>query len=78
MVLVNNVDNTPGRITYGAEMEVGCRPAIGDFGLATIHLKAVVDTQAGGTAAAFQSDTDVFSPPGDSVLGCRLPMAPFS
>jgi hypothetical protein len=63
-LLLNEANNTTGTIRYDAG-RLGT-PATGTFRVATIHLKALGESQ--GTQVAFASLTDIFSS-GRSVLG---------
>lgn len=67
LVLLNNANNSQGRITFSAGRQLGGTPPSGNFVLATIRFKAMAETGTGGTPVHFLSGTDVFYQ-GNSIL----------
>ena len=71
-VMANAADNSLGRITYQAGIELGGSPAMGDLVLALICFKAIATTPEGGTPITFEADTDIYDIEGNSVLGATI------
>jgi len=69
LVLQNSVNNTTGRIAYGAGRRLGDKAPAGVFRLATIRFRAVSQTvAAGGMPLVFDAASQVYYD-GDSILG---------
>jgi hypothetical protein len=70
--MANAADNSLGRITYQAGIELGGSPAMGDLVLALICFKAIATTPEGGTPITFEADTDIYDIEGNSALGATI------